>query len=111
MLITGAMGLAAAFVLGAVLDVDDGSRNAVATLFAAAGFVLGGFRAGLLCPSAPLANGAGAAIVGYVPLGIVQRLAAEKPIRPIALLFAALLAGCLGVFGGIVANSANRSRG
>ena len=72
--------------------------------------MLGGFRAGLLQPPAPLSNGAAAAVVAYVPLGILQRVLSDTSLRVLNLVFASLLAASFGVFGGFVANNANRRR-
>jgi hypothetical protein len=109
-LITSGMALVAALAIGGVLDWSKGAKTLVATIGAIAGFVLGGFRAGLLQPPAPLSNGAAAAVVAYVPLGILQRLLAGTGIRVLNLIFASLLAASFGVFGGFVANNANRTR-
>ena len=96
--------------LGSLLDWSKGSKTLVASLFAIAGFILGGFRAGLLEPPAPLSNGAAAAVAAYVPLGLLQRLLAGTAVRVLSLVFATLLAASFGVFGGFVANNANRQR-
>src|SRR5690242_19620306 len=109
-LLTVGMGLVAALALGGLLDWRKGTKTLVATVFAIAGFMLGGFRAGLLCPPAPLTNGALAAAIGFIPVGVLQRITAHKGLRPLNLVFAALLAASFGVFGGFVANNANRQR-
>jgi hypothetical protein len=84
--------------------------STLAFVFAAVGFLLGGFRSGLLCPPAPLSNAGVAAMLAYVPLGVGQRLIAGKEIRFLSVVFAMLFAACFGVFGGYVANNANRMR-
>ena len=109
-LITAGMGLIGALAVGGVLDWSKGAKTVIASIFAIAGFVLGGFRAGLLQPPAPLSNGAAAAVVAYVPLGILQRLLSDTSLRVLNLVFASLLAASFGVFGGFVANNANRQR-
>ena len=109
-LITAGMGLIGALAVGGVLDWSKGAKTVIASVFAIAGFVLGGFRAGLLQPPAPLSNGAAAAVVAYVPLGILQRVLSDTSLRVLNLVFASLLAASFGVFGGFVANNANRQR-
>lgn len=109
-LITAGMGLIGALAIGGVLDWSRGAKTLIASVFAIAGFVLGGFRAGLLQPPAPLSNGAAAAVVAYVPLGILQRVLSDTSLRVLNLVFASLLAASFGVFGGFVANNANRQR-
>ncbi len=109
-LITAGMGLIGALAVGGVLDWSRGAKTLIASVFAIAGFVLGGFRAGLLQPPAPLSNGAAAAVVAYVPLGILQRVLSDTSLRVLNLVFASLLAASFGVFGGFVANNANRQR-
>lgn len=109
-LITAGMGLIGALAVGGVLDWSRGAKTLIASVFAIAGFVLGGFRAGLLQPAAPLSNGAAAAVVAYVPLGILQRVLSDTSLRVLNLVFASLLAASFGVFGGFVANNANRQR-
>ena len=109
-LITAGMGLIGALAVGGVLDWSKGAKTLIASVFAIAGFVLGGFRAGLLQPPAPLSNGAAAAVVAYVPLGILQRVLSDTSLRVLNLVFASLLAASFGVFGGFVANNANRQR-
>lgn len=111
--LTAAIGVVVALGLDALLDLTKDGRGAVVSIFAIAGFVLGGFRAGLLAPPAPLANGAAAAAVGYVPMAIVrvvQRLADDRSVPVVGIVFAGLLAACLGVLGGMVSNTANRMR-
>ena len=72
--------------------------------------MLGGFRAGLLYPPAPLSNGGIAAMLSYVPLGIVQRVISKKDLYLPSLIFAAFLAMSFGIFGGFVANNTNKTR-
>ena len=109
--LSAGMGLVAALALRWLLDWSKGGTSAVASLFAIAGFVLGGFRAGLLQPSAPLSNGALAGCIAGVPLSVLQRVLADKPVSVLSILFVALLSASFGVFGGIVSNTANRIRG
>lgn len=103
-------GLAVALLIRAVFDWTNGGTSTLLFVFAASGFLLGGFRAGLLCPPAPLSNGAVASMLAFVPLGVGQRIIAGKDLRPLSLVFGAFFAGSLGVFGGLVANNANRMR-
>ena len=109
-LIMAGMGLAAALGLGALLEWSKKGITLFATIAAIAGFVLGGFRAGLLHPPAPLANGGLAAAVAFRPLGVAQRLVAGTAVRPLDLAFATLFAASFGVLGAFVANNANRTR-
>jgi hypothetical protein len=104
------IGLVSALGVREVFHWTKGGTSTLAFVFAAIGFLLGGFRAGLLCPPAPLSNGAIAAMLAYVPLGIGQRLIAGKDVRFLSVVFFALLAACFGVFGGYVANNANKVR-
>jgi hypothetical protein len=104
------MGLLAALTLRGWLDWTRASTTLVATLFAIVGFVLGGFRAGLGCPPAPLSNGGVAAMLAYIPLGVVQRVVAGRAINPLGLIMAAFFAACFGMFGGYVSNNANKAR-
>ena len=109
--LSAGMGLAGALALRWLLDWSKGGTSAVATVFAVAGFVLGGFRAGLLQPTAPLSNGALAGCIAGVPLAVLQRLFNGKPVNVLSILFVALLSASFGIFGGIVSNTANRNRG
>lgn len=108
-LIAAGMGLIAALGVGGVLDWSKGAKTFVASLLAVAGFVLGGFRAGLLHPPAPFTNAAAAAALAYLPLGVLQRLISRKPLS-VALVLSAMLAAVFGIFGGLVANTSNRYR-
>lgn len=105
-----AVGLIVALVLRGLLDWTKSATTLVATLFAIVGFLLGGFRAGLEYPPAPLSNGAGAAMVAYIPLGIVQRITARTSLNPLGLMLAAFFAACFGMVGGYVSNNANKAR-
>lgn len=109
-LICVAAGLVAALLVREVFNWTRGGTSTLAFVFAAGGFLLGGFRAGLLYPPAPLSNGAAAAMLAFIPLGIAQRLIAGKGVRPLSIVFGALFAACFGVFGAYVANNANRMR-
>jgi hypothetical protein len=109
-LITIGMGLAIALGLGQLMDWSKEAKAAAVVIGAVFGSLLGGFRAGLLCPTAPLGNAGVAAAIGYLPLGIGQRIANGKGLNIVAVIFATLLAGSIGIFGGFVANIANRRR-
>ncbi len=108
--IMAAMGVAVALALGQVLSWDKQSKSLFMTVFLLGGCLLGGFRSGLLCPSAPLSNGAAAAALAYVPLAIIQRLLFAKPINVLPIVFATFFAASFGVFGGLVSNQANQTR-
>lgn len=108
--LTSAFGLVLALGARAVFDWSKGGATAVASAFVLFGCVLGGFRAGLGAPRAPLSNGAAAGAVAGVTISLAQRLIAQKGLNPLGLVFVALLCGSLGVFGGYVANNANRTR-
>jgi hypothetical protein len=108
-----AMAVVAAVVLDAVFGLDKSQRNGIASLLIVIALLLGGFRAGLLEPLAPLTNGAAAGVIASLPLHlirVVQRLRAHQSIPVVWMLFVTLLAASLGVFGGLVANSSNRQR-
>ncbi len=104
------MGLGVALAFRALFDWSSGGTTAVASFFVLAGCILGGFRAGLGAPLSPLSNGAASATIAGLSISIVQRLLSGNGIRPVALVFVALLCGSLGVFGGVVANTSNRMR-
>ncbi len=108
--LTAAMGLGVALAFRALFDWSSGGTTALASFFVLAGCILGGFRAGLGAPHSPLSNGAASATIAGVAISIVQRLLSGNGIRPVALIFVALLCGSLGVFGGVVANTSNRTR-
>jgi hypothetical protein len=108
-MITMLFGLTIAFGLGHFLHWSSGTKGAIATVFAAAGSVLGGFRAGLLHPPAPLANAGFAAGLGYVPVGLLQRILSQR-FHVLSFVFSVLFSASIGVFGGFVSNTANRLR-
>ena len=105
-----AIGLVATLAFGGLMGWDKQSKSLVITLFLLSGCVLGGFRAGLLCPPAPLSNGAASAALAYVPLALLQRVVFGKSINPLSIVFATFVAASFGVFGGLVSNQANRTR-
>jgi hypothetical protein len=109
--LTSAFGLLVALGFRWIFGWERGGASAVATAFVVGGCVLGAFRAGLGAPRSPLSNGAAASVLAGVAISITQRLVAGKGLRPVSLLFVAALCACLGVFGGYVANNANRTRG
>jgi hypothetical protein len=104
------IGLISALGVREVFHWTKSGTSTLTFVFAGVGFLLGGFRAGLLYPSAPLSNGAVAAMLAYIPLGVGQRLIAGKDVRFVSVVFAALFAACFGIFGGYVANNANKMR-
>ncbi len=108
--LTASIGLVVAVGFRSLFDWSAGGTTALASAFVLAGCMLGGFRAGLGAPRSPLSNGAAAATLAGVAISIVQRIGSGNGIRPVTLIFVALLCGSLGVFGGVVANNANRTR-
>lgn len=108
------MAVALAYGIDAVFGISRAQRNGIASLLIAVAMLLGGFRAGLLEPSAPLTNGAAAAAIAALPLHvirIVQRTQRHQPVPLVWMVFVTLLVASLGVFGALVANGANRQRG
>lgn len=108
--IMAAIGVVVALVLGQFLSWDKQSKSLLMTVFLLAGCMLGGFRSGLLYPTAPLSNGAAAAALAYAPLAIIQRVLFGKSINVLSILFATFIAASFGVFGGLVSNQANQTR-
>ena len=108
--LTAAFGLIIALGFRWIFGWERGGVTALATVFVVVGCVLGAFRAGLGAPRAPLSNGAAASVLAGLAISIAQRLLAGKSLSPGNLLFVAMLCACLGVFGGFVANNANRTR-
>ena len=107
------MALGITLGVNAVVTLGKGGRNGLFGLLAVIAIVLGGFRAGLLAPPAPLTNAAAAGVIATIPLHvvrIVQRVRAHESIPVGTLVFATLLAASAAVFGGFVANAANRQR-
>ena len=112
-LLTALIGVGLALALRSLADLDHASQLVIVTLSALFGFLLGGFRAGLGCPPAPLSNGAAAAALAYVPMAIVrvgQRVSDDRSVPVTGIVFAGLLATSLGMVGGLIANTANRTR-
>ena len=110
-LIMVSLGLAGALVMRALLHWTKATASTVASAAAIAGFVLGGFRAGLLEVRAPLTNGAAATAVAGLIASVGQRLLFGKSINPFGIAVAVVFAACCGVFGGFVSNTAARQRG
>jgi putative membrane protein (TIGR04086 family) len=108
--LTSAFGLLVALAFRWVFGWERSGVSALATAFVVGGCILGAFRAGLGAPRSPLSNGAAASVLAGVAISVTQRLIAGKGVRPVSLLFVAALCACLGVFGGFVANNANRTR-
>ena len=72
-----------------------------------AGLGGGGYVAARRVPSAPLGNGAVAAVAAFALIqsaGLVRRLAAGQPVSLPSLAFAAFLACCCGLLGGLAAS-------
>lgn len=110
-MLTAAMGLILSLALRGLLDWTKATTSKVASAAAIAGFILGGFRAGLLKVEAPLTNAAVAAASAGVIVSVGQRLVFGKTINPFGLIVVAVLAASCGVFGGFVSNTAARNRG
>lgn len=108
-LITSGMGLAAAVIGGLLLDWDSGTRTSVFTIAAFLGFLLGGFRAALLVPGAPLGNAAASGALAAVPFTAVGVIQGGR--NPVGILFAIGLAAVVATLGGMVGVSRNRQLG
>ncbi len=108
--LTSAFGLALAFGVRWLFGWSNGGTAALATMFVVFGCMLGGFRAGLGAPQAPLTNGAAAALIAGVSISLAQRLISGNGVRVIALIFVAFLSASLGIFGAMVANNSRRMR-
>jgi hypothetical protein len=94
-------------ILGGVLfGWSSGGRTAAVSLFGIFGCLLGGFRAGLLKRSAPLTNGAVAGLLTTLPLVVIGLV--QNPARALSTVFALLLGGSFGLFGGMVSNGSSR---
>ena len=96
------------FAMGAVVAVLADRSVAVFNGFVVVGTLLGGFRAGLGYPPAPLANGAIAAGAATIPLAVAGVVTGRQVV---AAVFALFLAASLGILGALVAAGANRRRG
>lgn len=108
-LITAGMGLAAALLGGALLDWDSGTRTTIFTIAAFLGFLLGGFRSGLLEPDAPLSNAAASGALAAVPFTAVGVIQGGR--NPVGIVFAIGLAAVVATIGGMVGSSRNRQLG
>ncbi len=108
-LITAGMGLAFALAGGLLLDWDSGVRTSVFTVAAFVGFLLGGFRAGLLEPGAPLVNAAGSGALASIPFTAVGVVQGGR--NPVGIVFAIGLAAVVATLGGMVGASRNRQLG
>lgn len=106
--ICAAFGVAVAIAGGSLFDWTSGRKTVVATVLGVIGCLLGGFRAGLLQRSAPLANGAAAGILIAVPLSLIGLI--QDPGRILGVVFAGLLGASIGAFGGMVSNGSSRAR-
>ena len=90
--------------------VDGGSPPALVLAFLVlvlAGLGAGGYVAARRVPSAPLGNGAVAAVAAFALVqsgGLVRRLVAGEPVSLPSLAFAAFLASCCGLLGGFAAS-------
>ena len=105
--LAGAATALLSFALGAVVAVAANRSVAVFNGFMVAGCLLGGFRAGLGYPPAPLANGAIAAAAAALPLAVAGVVTGRQVVSAV---FGLFVAASLGVFGGLVAGSSNRRR-
>jgi hypothetical protein len=95
-------------VLSSVADVDPRSNSVfIPFLVYLAGLVAGGWRAGRVGPAAPLSNGGVAAMAAYATLAVVAsviRVASDRSLDVVSLVFNAFLAGSAGILGGLIAS-------
>ena len=98
-------------VIGLLLSDDDTMEGSswVPVLFfwIMVAFFVGGLVAARAQPHAPLAHGAAAAVLGFAlvqGVGVVRHLVSGDDLSWLSIAFAALLAGSIGMVGGIVAN-------
>ncbi len=117
--LAGALVAAAVFVplsiLGNAVVDDDADSNLVFLILVpiALGYGLGGVVAASRARSAPLANGAVAAVAGYVAVAgvaVALRVAQGEAIEPAAIAFAAVLAYASGLLGGLAVDRLRRRR-
>jgi len=94
-------------VVSSLVGIDSESNLVfVAFLIYLAGQALGGWQAARRQPDAPLSNGAMAALVAYVGIGLVAsiiRVGRGESLDPESLILNAFLAASAGIFGGMVA--------
>ena len=102
-------------VIDALADLDPESN--VTLLFyvvVVAGLVLGGWRAGVRAPDAPLTHGALAALAAYVIIATATtalRIASGDGADLVAVVFNAFMAVGAGILGGMVAGRRPRPEG
>lgn len=93
-----------------VVVVDDGDNPSLVLAFllvVLGGLGAGGYVAGRRVPTAPLLNGAAAALAAFVliqGIGLVRRVATGAPFSLSSVAFAAFLAYCCGLLGGLAAS-------
>lgn len=108
-----AITLPAALLAEVLVDNDDSTLGPPLFLLVLVGFGLGGFMAARRAPTAPLSNGAVAALVAYVIIqgvGVVRRVIADETVSPAGIVFAALLASSTGLLGAFLARRQAASR-
>ncbi len=94
-------------VVSSLVGIDSESNLVfVAFLVYLAGQALGGWHAARRQPDAPLSNGAMAALVAYLAIGLVAsiiRVGRGETLDPESLILNTFLAASAGIFGGLVA--------
>jgi hypothetical protein len=108
-LITAGFGLGIALLGSLILNWESGSRTGVFTAAAFLGFLLGGFRAALLAPKAPLTSGAAAGALAAIPFTAIGVLQGGR--NPFSIIFAVGLAAVVATLGAMVGVSNNNRTG
>lgn len=88
-------------------DADNPGLVLAFLLLVLGGLAAGGYVAGRRVPTAPLLNGAAAALAAFVliqGIGLVRRVATGAPFSLSSVAFAAFLAYCCGLLGGVAAS-------
>jgi uncharacterized membrane protein YhhN len=95
-------------VISSLADIGPRSNAVfIPLLVYLAGLVAGGWRAGRVQPDAPLSNGGVAAMAAYALLAVavsVIRVASDRSLDVVSLVFNAFLAGSAGILGGLIAS-------
>jgi hypothetical protein len=108
-LITAGMGLGVALLGSLLLGWESGTRTGVFTAAAFLGFLLGGFRAALLLPSAALANGAASGALAAIPITAIGVVQGGR--NPASIVFAVGMAAVIATLGAMVGVSNNKRSG
>ncbi len=103
-----ALAVAVPTIVASSLAGIDSESNLVFVAFLVylAGQTLGGWLAARRRPDAPLSNGALAALVAYLAIGVVAssiRMGRGESLDPESLILNAFLAASAGIFGGLIA--------